>query len=227
MNIELFTALLVPVGAIQAGIFYWQGRVFRRTLNAIQGQTAVIQESISVARTSAAAAERSAEAAKASAEVAISGQRAWVMVDLEHVPGVGTVMYGSAREGSGPERHSVAARVRCVCSNQGKTPAKILEKRAALLLVDSGNPLPVQPRLDIEILDAVPQYLQSGQEAKRDWTLCTDGREEIGTTLVVYGFVKYRHIFSDREAYASFGYRITANYEFERLSDFPKYNENT
>jgi hypothetical protein len=51
--------------------------------------------------------------------------------------------------------------------------------------------------------------------------------EEMGTMIVVYGIVKYTHMFSDQEVYSTFGYRITVNGELEHLTGYPKYNENT
>jgi hypothetical protein len=168
-----------------------------------------------------------ASAAKASADAAISTERAWIMIDLERVPAVGLLIYGTSTEHGGPERHSISARIRCVCSNQGKTPAKILEKRATLILVTPENPLPVEPNLEIEIQDPVPQYLQTRDKSKRDWALSVEGREEVGTMIVVYGIVKYTHMFSDQEVYSTFGYRITVNGEFEHITGYPKYNENT
>jgi hypothetical protein len=173
-----------------------------------------------------AVSRTAANAAKASADAAISAERAWIMVDLERVPGVGRILHNTTIEHGGPERHSVAARIRCVCTNQGKTPAKILEKRAALILVTADNPLPLEPNLEISLEDAAPHYLQSRDGCKREWTLYADGIEEIGATPVVYGVVKYTHLFSDQEFYSTFGYRITESGEYERLSGYPKYNAN-
>jgi len=96
-----------------------------------------------------------------------------------------------------------------------------------LILVTPDNPLPVEPNLEIEIQDPVPQYLQTRDKSKRDWALSVEGREVVGTMIVVYGIVKYAHMFSDHEVYSTFGYRITVNGEFERLTGYPKYNENT
>jgi hypothetical protein len=167
-----------------------------------------------------------ANAAKASADAAIAAERAWIMVDLERVPGVGRILASTSLGQGGQQRHSVTARVRCVCSNQGKTPAKILEMRAALVLVTADSPLPLEPNLSINIEYAVPHYLQCQGDVRSDWTLDADGEEEMGTIPVIYGAVRYRHMFSDKEVYSTFGYRITASGGYERLPGYPKYNEN-
>jgi hypothetical protein len=170
---------------------------------------------------------KAANAAKASAEALISAERGWVMVDLVPVPaGISLVLGHTSKGHNEPDRQYISARVRCVCNNQGKTPAKILEKRAAAIIVKADQPLPEQPNFDIEIQDPVPHYVQGNDAAKRDWTLFADGKEETGAMVVVYGTVRYRHLFSNQDVHSSFGYRIVNN-ELERLTDYPKYNENT
>jgi hypothetical protein len=75
---------------------------------------------------------------------------------------------------------STYASVRCICGNQGKTPARIIEKRACLLVVPPSNPLPENPNLDIDIQDATLHYLQTGDETKRDWMLTGPGAQGMG-----------------------------------------------
>jgi hypothetical protein len=167
------------------------------------------------------------DATKASADAAVSAERAWIMVDLDKVPGVGAIIDGATREGSGPQHYSTSVRVRCVCSNQGKTPAKIIEKKATALLVTGNKPLSIEPDLHIEIQDPVPEYLQTRDESKRDWTLEVDGRQEDGDMLIIYGIIRYTHLFSSTEAHTTFGFRVTINNTFQRLTGYAKYNENT
>jgi hypothetical protein len=45
--------------------------------------------------------------------------------------------------------------------------------------------------------------------------------------MIVYGVVRYRHMFSEVEVQTTFGYRITPGDNLVRLRDKPKYNENT
>ncbi len=163
-------------------------------------------------------------AAKRAAEALISSERAWVMVDIEKQPGAAFITDGKTTDGGGKESYHTGAFVRCICSNQGKTPAKIIEKRICLLA--GITPLPKEPKLDIPILDAEPYYLQSGNQSKHDWPIEGKGGRGIGNMVVIYGVVKYRHIFSDQEVQTTFGYRLTVDEQLERLSDYPKYNEN-
>jgi len=105
------------------------------------------------------------------------------------------------------------------------TPAKIIEKRICLLA--GITPLAEEPNLEIPIVDAVPHYLQAGNESKHDWSIEGKGGRGIGNVLIIYGVVKYRTIFSDQEVQTTFGYKLTVDDRLERFSDHPKYNENT
>jgi hypothetical protein len=199
--------VLVGIGAIWAAL---------RTLDAIKRQADIM-----AGQTKDTAI--AAQAAKASADALIASERAWVMVDLEKVPGQGAIIDGTRGDGS----HYTSASVRCICSNQGKTPAQIVEKRICLFITMIGKALPQEPNLDIEIIDPVPDYLQSRDESTHDWAFSSDGAIGIGNMGVIYGVVKYRPIFSDREGQTTFGYRVTDDYKLERLTGYPKYNENT
>jgi hypothetical protein len=75
--------------------------------------------------------------------------------------------------------------------------------------------------------DATLHYLQTGDESKHDWALSGPGSEGIGSMVIIYGVVRYRHMFSEREAQTTFGYRITVDYRLERLTGNPEYNKNT
>jgi hypothetical protein len=180
-----------------------------RTLKIIQSQTE--------------AAITAANAARTSTDTLIASERAWVMVDLEKVPGVGAVLEGTSTDGS----HDLAARVRCICSNHGRTPARVSEKRVRVLVITPSEPLPIEPNLNIEIFDPTPHYLQSGQRSTKDWTTYCKGERSDGNMIVIYGIVKYRNIFSDDEVQTTFGYRVTDDGQFERITGYTRYNENS
>jgi hypothetical protein len=200
---RLFDALIANWPLVAMGIpSIWYAK---RTLDDIREQTK--------------AAVTAANAAKNSADALIASERAWVMVDLEKVPGVGLVKGYSSYEG-----RNVSVRVKCICINQGKTPARIRNKQICLLLTTPNEPLPINPNLAIELFDSTPETLQSGQHSTRDWTLTCKGDTGMGNMVVVYGVVKYRHIFSDTEVRTTFGYRVTEDERLERLSDYPAYN---
>ena len=234
----LFGAILLVVGIVGVCAAFRTLKAIERQVRVMNRQTEVIarqalsmRRQTTILRETAASTRLSADAAKASADAAIASERAWVMVDLDKVPGLGFLMFGTGLDAGGIH-HDAGVRVRCICSNQGKTPAKILEKRAALILVAPDNPLPLTPNLDIEIEDPVPHYLQPGAEHKSDWTPSTqlsasNNASDIVTFFVVYGIVKYRHLFSEQIVHTTFGYRIRVDSVLERLVDYPKYNENT
>jgi hypothetical protein len=140
---------------IQAAIMRRQTGHIARQAQSMRYQTTHLRNSVIQARKGARAAKISADAAKASADAAIASERAWVMGSLEKVPITGSLlMYGTSwREGE--EVHSAGVRVRCICMNQGKTPAKIIEKRATVVRVTEDSPLPDTPNLDIETVAPV------------------------------------------------------------------------
>ena len=202
--------ILVIVGALTAIVIGWQSCETRRA---------------------ASAAKRAAEAATLNAQALINSERAWVMVDLERrPPGTGGVLTGRSRSGGGPERHFVYLSVRCMCSNQGQTAARVIEKRCAMIVVNGDDKLPDSPNLDIEIQDPIPHYLKAnGDPWNGDWTMETEGTEfpAEGKLFVIYGVVRYRHLFSDEIAQTTFGYSLRFDGTLRRLIGKSKYNENT
>lgn len=96
-----------------------------------------------------------------------------------------------------------------------------------MLIVTPEKALPQVPDLNVEIQDAVPEYLEGGGFSQRDWTVTGEGTEFPGSMVLIYGVVKYRHLFSQSEVQTTFGYRLTPDRKLERLTAHPKYNENT
>lgn len=159
----------------------------------------------------------------------VHSERAWVMVDLEKVPGMGAVTNISSRDKDKPERHFRSLNVRCVCSNQGQTAARIIEKRCAAVVINGDDDLPESPNLDIEIKDPVPQYLRAnGDPWHGDWNIDVEvAHSESVQLLIIYGVVRYRHLFSSEIAQTTFGYSLSFDRTLKRLIGKPKYNENT
>jgi hypothetical protein len=158
-----------------------------------------------------------------SVDATIASERAWVMVDLEKQPGDLFISDLTSGDGS----HSTGAFVRCVCSNQGKTPAKIKEKRICLFVTTIVKPLPNEPNLDIKTIDSGPHYLPAGESSTHDWAIVGEGQQSIGCKTVIYGVVKYEHLFSNHEVHTTFAYQIGVGGNLERLVENPKYNEST
>jgi hypothetical protein len=219
---------------IQAAIMRRQTGHIARQAQSMRYQTTHLRKSVIQARKGARAAKISADAAKISADAAIASERAWVMVSLEKIPITGSLlMYGTSLK-AGEVVHNASVRIRCVCINHGKTPAKIIEKRATVVRVTEDNPLPDNPNLDIDIQDPVPYPLPAypGPGQIVDWMLDTEykvseGAGDMVSFFAVYGVVKYQHLFSEQIVHTTFGYRIRLDSTLERLIEHPEYNKNT
>lgn len=157
-------------------------------------------------------------AIKKQSDAMVKSERAWVMVDLEKVP-IAEITDATLE----------SFRVRCVCSNQGQTAARIIEKRCAVIAISGDDELPESPNLDIEIIDPVPHYLKAnGDPWHRDWNITAKIVSSKNIQLfVVYGVVRYRHLFSDEIAQTTFGYCFSlVEWKLKRLIGHSKYNEN-
>ena len=155
----------------------------------------------------------------------INSERAWIMVDVDRVPGMGGLMDGHGSEmGVGPVRtESTGFRARITYRNDGKTPAWITEKRAGLDILDSIPENPDWTRT--AVIQVAPEPISVGQAGKpTDETLtCKRGRA-LGKMTILYGLVKYRDPFGANRT-TTFGYQVRDDGSLERLS-YPKYNEN-
>jgi hypothetical protein len=165
-----------------------------------------------------------ANAAKVSADALINSERAWIMVDIDPVPGLGG---GRMLGGMENETHTqvTSAQFRITCRNEGKTPAWITEKRACLKIMN-GSP-PVNPDLNsTKVIQYEPEPLAVGKETRRDGSLTYEGWENLGQITIIYGVIKYRDVFADSRS-TVFGYVLTVDNRFERLTGLPEYNKNT
>ena len=155
----------------------------------------------------------------------INSERAWIMVDVDRVPGMGGIMDGHGTEmGVGPvATESTGFRARIVCRNDGKAPAWITEKRAGLDIVESIPESPDWTRTNL--IQVTPEPLSVGQASKpTDETLiCKRGRA-LGKMTILYGIVKYSDPFGKNRS-TGFGYQVKDDGSLERLPNL-KYNKN-
>lgn len=170
------------------------------------------------------ATQVASDAAKMSVDAAINSERAWVMVDVSWVPHERVKVVDGA---SASSENNTGLYVRIDCSNRGKTPAQIIEKRICLFVTRIGKELPKEPNLEIDVFDAEPHYIQSNEQwAKDDWVIGEGNRGPMDFVKVyVYGVVKYRHLFSETPAQTTFGYELVGNNKLERLIGYPAYNK--
>jgi hypothetical protein len=161
-------------------------------------------------------------ATKASVKVLTNSERAWVMVHVR-AQSLGWIVLEKSQ---GIEKTSAA--VYCELMNYGRTPAHIIGIQAKLLILESDKALPKTPDLALtEIEDSEPRSLGSGQIFNVPLNPSCEGNSH-WKNMILFGVVKYRHIFSDDEVQTTFGYVITAgNERLKRLSDYPEYNKNT
>ncbi len=163
---------------------------------------------------------------KRQTDALISGNRSWVTVDVEKIPGIGGIMDGSGHEmGVGPLRtESTAFRARIICRNDGKTPAWITKKQAGLDIVDTVPEAPDWSRT--VITHVTPEQLLVGQVGKpTDETLYSKRGRALGKMTILYGLVTYRDPFGENKT-TSFGYYVRDDGSLERLPH-RKYNQNT
>lgn len=155
----------------------------------------------------------------------ISGNRSWITVDVEKVPGMGGVMDGHGSEmGVGPVMtESTGFFARITCRNDGKTPAWIIKKQVGLDIVEAVPETPDWNRT--KIIQEVPEQLLVEQSKVTDETLYSKRGRTPGKMTILYGLVTYRDSFGENKT-TSFGYYVRDDGSLERLPN-PKYNENT
>lgn len=198
------------------------------TLVTIRRQTIAIERQVHEIRNTSLQTDRLIEestkqsiAAKKSADALISTERARIMVQLEWVPGYPKITHGTSSVRDGPAKFYTSASIRFVYTNEGKTIGWIDEKLASFQIVSE---LPDFPDYHgLEMLDPTPEWMGVKARGHLDKTLQADGQEGHGQMSVVWGLIRYRDAFDERHE-AVFGFRITPDYRFERLTGLFGYN---
>jgi hypothetical protein len=156
-------------------------------------------------------------------EIMINIERAWVMVEVEPVPGAGPICDGEV-EVRDIRAGNTTYNARITCKNDGKSPAWITEKFARLDIVADIPEIPDWQR--IEPIKGELEPLSAKEVGKpRDESLTCKRPREDGKTVILYGVVNYRDIFGCKRT-TSFGYKVRDDGVLKRLHQ-PKYNENT
>lgn len=177
---------------------------------------------------SANAAERAADAAKKSADAILNVERAWVFASVKHSETGPHSFAQGVIEGV----TTVTVFIDVVCTNEGKTPAWIIEKHLGMGFFDVIPETP--PLVECQISQYEPEPLGAGKVAK--WINLNPSCNGImgqGQTMLIYGVVRYRHMFSEEIKHTTFGYVVSSGGirnvpQFERLPPIYRvYNENT
>jgi hypothetical protein len=163
-----------------------------------------------------AQAESTAKATRASADALVASERAWIMV--EAFPA------GNSKPFKSPDG-AIGVDARCECKNEGKTGAWINEIKCVLEFTPLQ--LPEKPNFEnVEPYHSVPRPIASRGDPETyviqpgcfgDWNK---------KILILYGVVKYKNMFG-QDCATTFGYTVSREGEFRRITGYPAYNENT
>jgi hypothetical protein len=210
-----------------------QARIMAGQLNTMDGQLTAMKESGAQTDRLIEQAGKQAEATRANAAVLMNAERAWIMTQIRwsgEVTGMGDPTQTRVVQGTGADGDTLSIDICLTYQNDGKTPAWIMEKRILFRNVES---LPVPPQFEWEVFGDYerigPEPVTVGGDGKIRTILTCEGRRELGKSLVVYGFVKYRDVFSP-ERETRFGYVISPDNKFQRIAgegDFWQYNSYT
>ena len=131
------------------------------------------------------------------AEGELAAQSPWIMVNIEHTPGMHGRFLGTSRQGNEPETRHTDFIFRFDCINHGRTPALITEKRANLIIVPKDG-LTKNPDLRAtRAFDDRVEPLAANQESlrKKDEHFSVEGYQGLDEWVVLYVVVKYRYVF--------------------------------
>jgi hypothetical protein len=185
LNVLIFAAI-----AVQAWIYQGQWNVMER-------QTGILARSVRAAEDNAAAAKAAADAAVTNIEMMVNKERAKIMIKMDGRPQIESLL----KSGIQP---FLKADFTIYC--HGLTEAYISEARAMIEVTESSDP----PRGNVVHSITLPAVIQPG--SKRGYWVSTSEevtRESIHTWkafIHVYGFVKYRHVFSADPVETTFRY---------------------
>jgi hypothetical protein len=210
--------VFVGLGGTIAAI--WTLLTIRRQTTAIERQVHEMQStSIQTDRLIEEATKQSI-AAKKSAEALINTERAWIMVEIEPVPGISRRMVSQSSDG----RSCTSVRIRFNYTNEGKTIAWIDEKLACFQILKE---LPKQPDFSaLTMLDCVPEWVGIKGGGQLDHALQVEGQEDMEDISVIWGVIRYRDAFNSKHE-TIFGFRICPDDRFERIAGLLDYNKST
>lgn len=159
------------------------------------------------------------KAANANAIALINGERAWVMANIKWpTDRMRQININSDKTGLD---------MFLTFQNDGGTPVWITEKFCRLAIVDL---IPEQPNFadvgDGDFIDVSPEPLSVNGSSEVRMTLLCLGKSGWERATVIYGFIKYRDVFSpSRET--RFGFVVGPDNELTRIAGRPEYNKNT
>lgn len=178
-------------------------------------------QSLGQIKRQAKSTEDAAKAASDNALAVVNAERAWIMVNVQ--PKDNWIVNLTSQES---ERIGISALL--VCRNEGKSIAWITEKWANAITF---NTIPENP--DFSDKGRIQQRAVQPIAPTKSDSSCTLWFEVPNIharrkAMLLYGYVKYRTIFENRDGETRFGYIITPMNGLDRLpAEYPEYNRNT
>jgi len=161
-------------------------------------------------------------------ESLIRSERAWIMVDIEWVPGYGGIVRNSSLE-DGVVVNYTTFPIRIICKNEGNTPAWITEISAQSQIYELIHHQPPKtPDLQsTKVSRTEPIPVAAKMDVSEDISLSSRGvLGNLGVDAIVYGVVRYRDMFSaNRDRETTFGYKLS--YDEKTFVRIAEYNKNT
>jgi hypothetical protein len=220
----------------------WAGVVALKTLKAIQREAVEAKIIAEAARDNATAAKDGAEAAnknaefsrlnaeatrdnaaaaKASADALVNSERAWIMVDIRWHQNIAALTHNTGAN------EATSVNIDLLCTNQGKSPAWIVEEQIRAEVTTSLSDSPVLDPSDTQIQKRY-EFVGVGQQCENPHRRLS-GKGWNGKHVYVYGFIKYTDIFTappkePRETW--FGFAAYADGSLGRILS-REYNRNT
>lgn len=158
-------------------------------------------------------AKIAAIAARDNAQAVLNSERAWIMAELDWVPGM-AVLYDVNTVEAHQRNQYISGSFRLTCRNEGKTPGWITLVRSRLQVVSA---LPDPPQVDNwGYVDPIERAFSAKAEPSH-WDIglsyafpSSESRDSELNMKIVWGIVEYRDIF-DKTRKTFFGYSIGPN----------------
>jgi hypothetical protein len=171
---------------------------------------------------------RASQILQKQSDALMNAERAWITADIDWSPHARKTIFEGTSIEDGRTTKTTSAYVVLSCRNGGKTPAWIIEKRVKLGIF---CPLPKEPeftqgRMKGEFLEFVTEPVEVNVcVTSPEIILECEGRWEHPdklNILALYGYVKYRDIFSQKrqERYTGFGYAVYPDRTIKRIATF-------
>jgi hypothetical protein len=164
---------------------------------------------------------KTVNATSKNADALINSERTWVLVDVEIAPSCGVIKHNSR------EITSTDVTVSIKCSNEGKSPAWITEKRVGFIIEDKWPDY--EPNIAAtHRIQVAPEPMKVGGNSVIEYTVTSRGQINYSNHAFIYGCVTYNDVFGkDRET--RFGYQISADdyRTLTRIEMLPEWNKHS